>query len=350
MTVGRVASFRSGDLFERDDLWEVNRPQPPTQTDGKFVTTASMHLAVSLTVPQLPSEGVEIRAKSALSSPGGGYVVAAGVRAQGVQTVVASPLGTGPNSQAVLRSLAADDIQTCGASLVGDIGVGVTMIESDGTEAAIIAPGVESEPSHQILDSLEMGPHDLVHIDAADLIAPKAAEVLISWVEGLPDTVRLVLSVSPAVEDVPPEVWVRILRRVDVLTMNVREAAVLEDVLRRAQPPTSMRDVLSADAAVVRRMGAMGCEVQVDSSAPRKQIGVFRTKPVDTSGVGATHVAVMCASLLLGFDLVESCRRANAGAAIVLSHPTPFPLATREGVCEVMRLGCVPEDMRIPSL
>ena len=51
---------------------------------------------------------------------------------------------------------------------------------------------------------------------------------------------------------------------------------------------------------------------------------------------------MMCASLLLGFDLPEACRRANAGAALVLSHQTAFPLPTIREVEAVLEEGAVP--------
>lgn len=330
------APFRDG------DVWELHRPKEPTETKGKFITTASMYLAVTLNVESLPREGVQIRAEDALSSPGGGYVVAAGVRAQGVDTLVTSALGTGPNSHSLRRSLANDGIRHFATSLVGDVGVGVTMVEGDGKAAVVIAPGVEAEPSSEILGRIELGPDDLVHVDGADLSSGPGREILLDWVDKLPDSVTLVVSVSPEVEAIPAEVWLRILKRTDIVTMNVREAAALTELLNSAVPGTGVRHVLRPDAAVVRRTGPMGCEVQTSLDGERIQLPAFRTKPVDTTGVGDTHVAVMCASLLLGYDLRTACERANAAAALVLSHQTAFPSPGVSEVDDVLAEGKVP--------
>lgn len=338
----RVSSLCSVDNAAEEDVWELHRPPAPSVTSGKFVTTASMHLAVTLNVDRIPREGVQIRAASALSSPGGGYVVAEGVRSQGVETWVASPLGTGPNSHSLRRSLADAGIRHFATSLVGDVGVGVTMVEGDGKAAMVIASGVESEPSAEILSRLQLNVGDLVHVDGADLTGKVGAETLASWIEDLPEGVTLVFSVSPEVGDVPADVLMRVLKRTDVLTMNVREAATLTDVLNSAVPGTGVRHVLRPEAAVVRRTGPLGCEVDTSVDAGRIQLPAFHTKPVDTTGVGDVHVAVMCASLLLGFDLPEACRRANAGAALVLSHQTAFPLPTIKEVETVLEEGAVP--------
>lgn len=331
--------------FRKGDVWELHRPPAPAETKGKFVTTASMYLAVTLSVEQLPREGLQIRADDALSSPGGGYVVAAGVRAQGVETWVTSALGTGPNSHSLRRSLVNDGIEHFATALVGDVGVGVTMVEGDGKASIVIAPGVEAEPSSEILDRIQLEPGDLVHVDGADLSAGPGRDILLDWVDQLPESVSLVVSVSPEVSAVPAKVWMRILKRADIVTMNVREASALTELLATAVPGTGPRHVLRMGAAVVRRTGPMGCEVQTSLSAPLIQLPAFRTKPVDTTGVGDTHVAVMCASLLLGYSLPEACNRANAAAALVLSHPTAFPLPSAEQVDEVVAAGKVPSDL-----
>ena len=338
----RVSSLCSADDVAEEDVWELRRPPAPSVTEGKFVTTAAMNLAVTLNVDRIPREGVQIRADSALSSPGGGYVVAEGVRRQGVETWVASPLGTGPNSHSLRRSLSDAGIRHFATSLVGDVGVGVTMVEGDGKAAMVIASGVESEPSAEILGRLSLGPGDLVHVDGADLVNEVGGRTLVSWVEELPEDVKLVFSVSPEVGDVSPDLLMRVLKRTDLLTMNVREAATVTDVLNAAVPGTGVRHVLRPEAAVVRRTGPLGCEVQTSVGAERIQLPAFNTKPVDTTGVGDAHVAVMCASLLLGFDLPEACRRANAGAALVLSHQTAFPLPTIREVEAVLEEGAVP--------
>lgn len=92
---------------------------------------------------------------------------------------------------------------------------------------------------------------------------------------------------------------------------------------------------------MVRRLGVMGCEVQVTQSEPRVQIPAFTSEVVDTTGVGDTHVATMCSAMLQGFDLVEACRRANAASAVTISHESALPAPTPEQIDEVLEVGRV---------
>lgn len=349
MTSARTAGFRESSPRLTGGVLRSWRPTELDDGKGKFITTSSVYLAVTLNVPEVPREGAQIRANSALSSPGGGYIVAAGVRALGVETLLASPLGTGPNSHSIRRSLRADGIDTFTTAMVGDIGVGVTMVDDDGKAATVVAAGVEAEPNRETLEAIDLYEGDLVHISGADLVSPKSSSVLVDWGKNLPIGVTLVISISPAVNMVPAPVWMPLLKRADVVSLNIREAATLTDVLNDNIPGTGVRHVMREDAGLVRRTGPMGCEVQTSLSERRVEIPAFATQLIDTTGVGDTHVAVMCASLLQGYSLLEACRRANAGAAIELSHPTSFPLPTLEQIDEVMALGYVPSSMRIQN-
>ncbi len=313
-------------------------PLPPEmeETPGRFITTAAVHLSVTMNVPKVPTEGDQIRASRAVSAPGGGYIVAAAVRAQGVGSRLASPLGTGPNSHSIRRSLQAAGISAEDTALVGDIGVAVTMVEDDGTTAIVVAPGVESEPNQEILDRVVVGPHDVVHVSGADLVTEQGARTLVEWLSGLPDEITVVVAATPAASAVNPETWVQVLRRADVLTMNIRESAALTTLLGEMEGGAGIKGLLRPTAAIVRRRGQLGCDVSIGVDGASETIPAFLTETVDTSGVGDTHVAVMCAALIQGFPLDAACKRANAASAIELAHRTSFPLPTRAQVERVL--------------
>lgn len=313
----------------------LHTPQKPVRTKGKFVTTASVQLAVTLKVPKVPADGDQIRASSAAASPGGGYVVAAAVRAQGVESHLVSALGTGPNSHSIRRNLAEAGIEAQESALVGDIGVAVTMIEDDGKTAVVVAPGVETEPSPAILHRVEITTEDVVHIAGTDLISQAGARVLVDWVLSLPKEATVVLAATPAISLVDLDILLQLLRRVDILTMNIRGAAVLGNILADAPGVGNIAAALRGDAKIVRRKGKLGCVVS-SGDIDIAEIPAYTAQVVDTSGVGDTHVGVMCAALLQEFPLVEACRRANAAAALVLSHPTSFPLPSAQQVDQVV--------------
>lgn len=303
---------------------------------GKFVTTQSMHLNVDLRVPRLPKEGLNLQAHSAESSPGGGYIGAVAARAQGVKTLCASPLGTGPNSHAIRRRMALDGIEALPGVIVGDVGVGVSLVEKHGKVASVIAPGVEAETSLELLQSVPIERGDIVLVHGGDLAIQSSSEVLTQWAPSLPDTARLVVAVSPAVDQVSAEVWIPILERADILTMNIREADAIRETLIAGRVGTGIRGILKPDAAVVRRLGAMGCDLQESSETRVIQVPSFKADMVDTAGVGDTHVAVMCAALLHGATLHEACVRANAAGALMVQHSGSYPPPTKHQVDQVL--------------
>ena len=334
--------FRSLNGREDSSPWGADSPVPLAQgVAGKFVTTCSVHLTVDLRVPHLPREGRHLRATSAISSPGGGYVVAAVARAQGVESWIASPLGTGPNSHEIRRRMAFDDIRTFAAAVVGDVGVAVSMVEEDGKTASVIAPGVEAETSPRLLSSISLNTGDVVHICGGDLVGEAQGKALSEWGGAIPEDVTVVLAVSPAVEMVPAKTWLPLLRRADVVTMNIGEAQTIGDILAQELPGAGLRQVLRPEAALLRRTGPMGFELQRTMGAPKIQLPAYPSRLVDTTGVGDTHVAVMCASLLQGYDLEDACRRANAAGAIAVSRPTAFPVPTAQEIDAVLEEGHV---------
>lgn len=309
---------------------------------GRFISTASMVLSVSLSLPRLPERGSAVRAQAAVAAPGGSYTTLAGVRAHGVESCLAAPLGTGPNSFSVRRHLRAADIRTLTEVLVGDVGVSLVFVEGDGYATSVLSAGVEVEPTVAGLQQIELRPGDMVHISGADLSMPSAARVLSQWGSSLPDYVQLVVSVSAAVGEVPPGVWPAILSRADVVSMNIRESSILTEALNATSPGTALRHVLRPEAAVVRRLGVRGCEIQERSGGKIVSVPAFRTRrKVDATGVGDTHLATMCARLLLGEALLPACQQANAAAALMLSRETGLQVPTVEEIAEVVDLGYV---------
>lgn len=309
-----------------------------TETTGRFISTQSVVLAVNLHVPHLPDRGSSIRAQAAVSLPGGGFTTLAVVAEEGVSANLAAPMGTGPNSFAVRHELTGAHINSLTDVLVGDIGVAVVLVETSGNTTTLVTAGVESEPTLASLESIDLAAGDLVHIHGSDLTSD-AAEVLASWGSSLPEEVTLVLAISPSVDDVPASIWQPLLARADVVTMNIREAAALGAVLEAAMPGTGIRHILRPDAAIVRRLGEMGCEVQENIDSSTVQLEAFQTRRVDTSGVGDTHVGAMCAGLLSGLSLIESCRRANAASALMLSHESNLPVPSRREIDHVLKTG-----------
>lgn len=311
-------------------------------TRGRLISTESVVLAVHIQLHALPERGSSTVANSATSRPGGGFTTLSVAAAQGVPTNLAAPLGTGPNSFAVRKSLNDAGVGTLTDVFVGDIGVALVMVEADGNITTVRTSGVESEPTLAGLEAIDLRTGDLVHVSGDDL-ASNAWQVLTKWGANLPPHVNLVLSVAPAVEEVPYDAWVPLLRRADVVTMNVREASALNKILTQGngEGGLKIRDFLRPEAALVRRSGAMGCEVQRTAESRTIQLPSFRTRRIDNTGVGDTHVATMCAGLLQGLSLIEACRRGNAAAALMVSQGSTVNSPKPSDIDQVLRRGSV---------
>ncbi|WP_022868071.1 PfkB family carbohydrate kinase [Schaalia vaccimaxillae] len=308
---------------------------------GRFISTHSVVLVLPMNISYMPPLGGSVHADAASSRPGGGFTTLSAVAALGVPAALASPLGTGPNSFTVRQLLSDAGVDVITQELVGDIGVAIQLISENGSMTSIVTAGVESEPARAVLDHLVLQPGDLIHVAASDLTSSHSAKVLSGWAAALPSSVKLVVSVSPAVEQVPVEVWKQLFKRADIVTMNIREYAALTNILNDFEPGVGIRHLLRPEAATVRRMGRNGCEVQENVDSPVIKIDAFDAEVADTAGVGDTHIATMCAGLLMGANLQEACRMANAAAAITISHESALPVPTREQIDRVLETGSV---------
>lgn len=307
----------------------------------RFISTHSLVLALPMHIDHLPDRGAAVEASTAAARPGGGFIVLAAAAAQGVHAALASPLGTGPNSFTVRQHLEDAGVEILTTELVGDIGISIQLIESDGSTTSVLTSGVESEPNMVGLERVHVHEGDLVHISGIDLLSPEGGAVLAKWGASLPRGVRLVVSLSPAAEKVPVSAWRTLLPRADVVTMNIREKSTVDFILAAEPYQTSIRELMRDDAAIVRRLGVMGCEIQATADSPRVQIPAFHATLVDTAGVGDTHIATMCASLLKGYSLEEACLRANAASAITVAHESALPVPTQEEIDQVLEHGTI---------
>ena len=313
---------------------------------GRFISTHSVALVLPMHIAYIPERGGSVHADAASSRPGGGFTTLCAAAAMGVPAAAASPLGTGPNSFQVRQQLVEAGVEVLTPELVGDIGVVIQLIDKGGTMCSVVTAGVESEPSRTTLDRIELREGDVVHVAASDMTNAHAAVELSEWAAALPSFVTLVVSVSPAVVQVPVEAWEMIFPRADVVTMNSWEAATLAGILDANRHSSTIRTYMRPDAATVRRVGERGCELQKVADAPVISIPAFQSRIADTAGVGDTHIGEMCAGILLGHDLETACLMANAGAALAVSHESALPVPTREQVDNVLETGVVTNILR----
>ena len=302
---------------------------------ARFLSTQPVVLNLPTVIPTLPTRGGTVLARSVLASPGGGFIGLATATQMGVETGMLSVLGTGPNSFMVRRELLKHGVKILTDEVIGDIGVAIQMVESDGNTTVIVSTGIESEPPVSKLAQIEINEGDVVLAHGACLAMDAVAQDYVDWIASIRPDATVVLSPSPMLDQVDSSMWPRLLARADIVTMNLREASLLPRLLATQQPGANVRDYVREDCVIVRRMGATGCEWR-RGTGERHVVPAFPSETVDTTGVGDTHIATMCAGLALGYDIETAILTANAAGAVMISHAYTFPVPSMSEISSVM--------------
>ena len=283
------------------------------QRPNCLVSTGSILIDLPLKVARFPKAGSAVTALSNGTKVGGGYTIARATASQQVPVALASTLGTGPNSALVRASMLRDGVENVVQELVGDIGTCTTLIEPGGQRTFITTEGVESEPQLEDLENLKLVPGDYVHAAGYDLVHQRTREGISQWLSTLPTGVQLVVDFGPAVVDILDEILLKILGGVELMY--------------RAAP----------NAMFVRRIGSAGCELLLPDHGQPTLVSGYPMSVTDTTGAGDTHTGVLIASLLKGYSVLQSARRANAAAALMISQREDNHAPSAEDIDQLLR-------------
>ncbi|MGH7904559.1 MAG: carbohydrate kinase family protein, partial [Candidatus Dormibacteraceae bacterium] len=115
-----------------------------------------------------------------------------------------------------------------------------------------------------------------------------------------------------------------VLARVDLISMNAREAAILTGRVEPEAATAEMPARIRPGGSVVVRLGAEGCWVTGGRppTAPVHLAG-RPAKVVDTTGAGDVFLGALLAALSEGRELLPSARFANAAASISVERTGP---------------------------
>ena len=307
---------------------QTELPQRP----NCLVSTVSILIDLPLKVARFPKAGSAVTALSNGAKVGGGYTIARATASQQVPVALASTLGTGPNSALVRASMLRDGVENVVQELVGDIGTCTTLIEPGGKRTFITTEGVESEPQLEDLENLKLVPGDYVHASGYDLAHQRTREGISQWLSTLPTGVQLVVDFGPAVVDILDEILLKIMARADIITGNRREI----DQLRARLGGVELMYRAAPNAMFVRRIGSAGCELLLPHGQPTLVSG-YPMSVTDTTGAGDTHTGVLIASLLKGYSVLQSARRANAAAALMISQREDNHAPSAEDIDQLLR-------------
>ena len=290
---------------------------------ARFISTGSCVLDLPMNLPHFPTRGGDVIAHSAGAVVGGGFNVVSAVARQGIETLLASPLGTGSNSAQVRFELETEGVEHVGETLVGDTGLCLTLREPDGERTFITTLGVEAEPSHEILESLSVRAGDVVYVSGYDLAYPRSAPIVSELAATLPDEVTLIVDSGPIINEIKPEHLQPVLARCNVFSLNRREAGLVQDITGVSERFAAIRSLVPDHCHALVRAGSEGCWVQDGAGAVPIRVPAFTVEVVDTTGSGDAHVGVLAASLMDGLPLHDAIVRANVAGGIAATRVGP---------------------------
>ncbi|WP_159945039.1 MULTISPECIES: PfkB family carbohydrate kinase [unclassified Nocardiopsis] len=297
---------------------------------GRLLHVGPVIIDVVMEVDALPRAGEGVFASSARTLAGGGFNVIAAAARSGMEVVYAGAHGSGPNGELARAALRAEGVSVAHApDPDADTGFCVALVDGDAERTFVTRLGAETDLSLAQLSTLRPVPGDFVYTVGYSLLPGPRADELLTWIDGLPDGVRLVLDPAPVVGGLPRRTLDRALARVDLLSLSAAEAAAVTGRAVPEEAAALLVPRVRPRGVVVVRDAADGCVVAGAGGAPRRVPG-FRVRAVDTNGAGDTHVGVFTAALARGEGPEESARRANAAAALSVTRRGPATCPTAE--------------------
>jgi len=301
-----------------------------TPRPKRLFSLGSILVDIRVAVPSLPVRGGDVLASSAAVATGGGFNILAAAARNGLPTAFAGQHGTGPYGDRIRADLAREGIDVLlPRNVEGDNGFCLVMVEPDGERTFVTSPGIEARAGDRLPGDIGLRDRDGVFISGYDLCYLELGSAIAAWIPTIPDDLTLVLDPGPLVGEIPTRVLRSVLPRVDILTLNQREATILavDDDMTRIFQSTMPR--LRPGALLLVRQGSEGCTL---GGGPLLRTRVHVAAPavtvVDSTGAGDAHTGVFVASLAGGLDPVSAAGRANAAAALAVTRPGPATAPT----------------------
>jgi sugar/nucleoside kinase (ribokinase family) len=301
-----------------------------TRRPQRLLSVGSILVDIRVEVPFLPERGGDVLASSTAVATGGGFNILAAAARSGLPSAFAGQHGTGPHGDRIRADLAREGIDVLlPPSSEGDNGFCFVMVEPDGERTFVTSPGIEARGGNRLMTDIRLLDLDGVFLSGYDLCYKELGRAIAAWIPDLPADLTLVLDPGPLVGEISPAVLGAVLPRVDILTLNHREATILavDDAMTRIFALTLPR--LRPEALVIVRLGKDGCTV---GGGLLPETGAHVAAPtvrvVDSTGAGDAHTGVFLAALAEGLDPVSAAARANAAAAFAVTRPGPATAPT----------------------
>lgn len=284
---------------------------------------------IVVTVPALPERGGDLIASQAKALAGGGFNVMAAAVRQGLPVAYGGAHGTGPFGELARAALAAEGIEVIQPARPGlDTGFVLAMVEPGGERTFLTSSGAEAALTTGDLDLVRPYPGDAIYLSGYSLVRDSGRAAILSWLASLAGRHAVFFDPGPLAGSIPGDALAAVLARVDWLTCNAREAAILAGTA----DPVAAAAILASRAGrgqALVRVGPDGCLIG------RRDGGVvpvpgYPVDAVDTNGAGDAHCGAVIAALAAGAADTGAARTANAAAAVSVTRPGPATAPARE--------------------
>lgn len=280
----------------------------------RLVCLGSALVDVVLDVPHLPERGGDVLGTQRGRTLGGAFNVMQAAVRLGLPCVYAGPHGTGPFGDLVRATLEEEGIEIATAQNPAlDTGWTVALIEPDAERTFVTVTGADGIVEPDSLRDVEYRDGDAAYVSGYDLAYENAGAAIAGHVENLPDSAFVAFDPGPLAAEIAPDRLAPVLARADLVSLNEREAGLLD--LRGLRP----------DAVVVVRQGAQGATIHRAGAQPVLVPATPLSTVANTTGAGDTHVGANLAGLSRGLDWPEAVLFANRAAAHRLKNSVvPF--------------------------
>ncbi len=291
------------------------------QAPERLVLVGSILVDILLYVDELPGRGGDVLADDQLLVSGGGFNVLTAATRLGLPSAYAGRIGDGPFGRQVACDLELAGVTSLLAPVAGaDSGFTVGIVESTGERTFLTMPGVEAHLDASDLGHFVLHPTDAIYVSGYDLGYPVSGPALRSWILDLAPSHLLAVDPGPLAAAAPGRELLEVLGRVDLLSVNAREARLLSGSHRPDAGAAALAALLSPGGVAVVRVGPDGCWMACGDAAPEHVPG-HPVDAIDTTGAGDVHVGAMLARLAAGDEPRSAARIANVAAALSVERP-----------------------------
>ena len=296
----------------------------------RLVVVANIIMDIVIVVDRWPERAGDILAQKGQVTPGGAFNVIAAAYCLGLPAVYGGLIGTGPFGRVIQQRLT--DLKV-GMAIPPtsahrqDTGFDVAIVEPNGERTFLTVNGYEARMTTEHLEAMPISVGDVVYLSGYNLVSEPSASALAQWVPTLPQDAMVVLDPGPLIRDIPAGIWGPIMNRLDLLTLNAREASLYSG---RSEPEAALPIIssqLSDLSRVLVRAGAMGAWL-LDANGVPRNIPSRVARVIDTTGAGDVHTATLLARLAKGIAWEQAVREANICSSLAVEREGPSACPT----------------------